>query len=67
MEQGETNYQLARVRATIAKTFWTTRFLMGSHQLRFYLEPKDDIRNVVLKRIERTRLLMKILMLQGLI
>lgn len=47
VEQGETNYQLARVRATIAKTFWTTRFPMGSHQLRFYLEPKDDIRNII--------------------
>lgn len=47
IETGETNYQLARVRATVAKTYWTTRFPMGSHQLRFYLEPKDDIRNIV--------------------
>lgn len=47
IKDGHTNYQLARVTSTIAKTFWTTRFPMGSHQLRFYLEPKDDISNIV--------------------
>ncbi|MDT2522087.1 hypothetical protein [Enterococcus raffinosus] len=49
VEKGDTSYQLARVRATVAKNYWTTRFPMGSHQLRFYIEPKDDIRNIVLE------------------
>ena len=32
-------YQQARVDATISKDFWTVRFPLDSHQLRFYIEP----------------------------
>ena len=41
-------YQLARIKATVAKTFWTTRFPLGSYQLRFYIEPKEAISDIVL-------------------
>ncbi|MDT2739326.1 MULTISPECIES: hypothetical protein [Enterococcus] len=46
---GKTNYQLARVNAVVTKTFWTTRFPLGSYQIRFYLEPKSPIENIVLQ------------------
>ena len=44
---GNTRYQLARVTATISKTFWTTRFPLSSYQLRMYLEPKSDISGIL--------------------
>ena len=48
VEKDGIRYQLARVTATVTKTFWTTRFPLGSHQIRFYIEPKQGINGIVL-------------------
>lgn len=40
------NYQLVRVDATVTKNYWTKRFPLESHQLRFYVEseyPADKV------------------------
>ncbi|MDD3747049.1 MAG: hypothetical protein PHD70_11335 [Anaerostipes sp.] len=43
------HYQLCRINITVSKNFWTKRFPLESHQLRFYLEPDYGIRKVKLK------------------
>ena len=46
---GGENYQRARVDITVNKDFWTVRFPLESHQLRFYIEPNysaDTVRLV---------------------
>lgn len=40
------NYQQVRYTATVSKNYWTIRFPLESHQLRFYLECNDVIENV---------------------
>lgn len=45
---GQEHYQLVEVSATINKVFWTTRFPLGSYQLRMYVQPQYDIKEVVL-------------------
>ncbi len=45
--EGSTNYQLVRVDATVSKNFWTKRFPLESHQLRFYIEPNYTASDVV--------------------
>lgn len=42
------NYQLARVDVTVFKNFWTRRFPLESHQLRYYIEPDYTLNNVKL-------------------
>lgn len=49
VKMGDVNYQLAEVTATISKVFWTKRFPIGSYQLRFYIEPKQGIENILIK------------------
>lgn len=39
IHSGKTNYQLARIDATISKDYWTVRFPLESYQLHFYIEP----------------------------
>lgn len=46
-ENGE-HYQLVRVDATVTKNYWTRRFPLESHQLRFYLESEYLADRVVL-------------------
>lgn len=41
-------YQLVQVDATISKDFWTVRFPLESHQLRFYIEPAYRADQVIL-------------------
>ncbi len=41
-------YQRARIDITVNKNFWTVRFPMESHQLRFYIEPDYSADRVVL-------------------
>lgn len=45
--EGNVNYQLVRVDATVTKNFWTKRFPLESHQLRMYLESNYPIEEVV--------------------
>lgn len=42
-------YQLIQVDATISKDFWTVRFPLESHQLRFYIEPSFRADQVILQ------------------
>ncbi|MEG1069705.1 MAG: hypothetical protein RSB47_05790 [Ruthenibacterium sp.] len=47
------NYQLMRFTTTVSKNFWTRRFPLESHQLRFYIEsshPADTVRFVADKK-----------------
>ncbi|WP_239257352.1 hypothetical protein [Listeria ilorinensis] len=37
-QKANINYQLIRCKVKIAKTFWTKRFPLESHQLKFYIE-----------------------------
>ncbi|MEX1447744.1 hypothetical protein [Enterococcus sp. C76] len=46
---GEQRYQLAEVSATVSKIFWTTRFPMGSYQLRMYIEPQKSIQDILIE------------------
>lgn len=46
-ENGD-NYQLVRVDTTVSKSFWTRRFPLESHQLRFYIESELTADKVVL-------------------
>lgn len=41
------NYQAVRVDATVSKNFWTRRFPLESHQLRYYLESNYTVADVV--------------------
>lgn len=41
-------YQCARVDVTVSKAFWTRRFPLESHQLRFYVEPLYRVQKVKL-------------------
>lgn len=45
---GLDNYQLAEVTATVAKTFWTKRFPLGSYQLRLYIQPKQGLKDILI-------------------
>ena len=45
--QGNENYQLVRVDATVSKAFWTVRFPLESHQLRVYIESNYPANRVV--------------------
>lgn len=42
-------YQLCSVDVSVFKNFWTKRFPLESHQLRFYIEPNYTIDKVILK------------------
>ena len=44
--EGNVNYQLVRATATVSKNFWTRRFPLESHQLRFYLESDYPVEKV---------------------
>ncbi|MEG2597105.1 MAG: hypothetical protein RR977_01655 [Oscillospiraceae bacterium] len=46
--EGSTNYQLVRCDATVSKNYWTLRFPLETHQLRFYLELDFPIEQAVL-------------------
>lgn len=46
---GNEKYQLAEVSATIDKVFWTTRFPLGSYQLRMYIEPHQSIKDILIE------------------
>ena len=46
--EGDSHYQIARVVATVSKTYWTKCFPLESHQLFFYIEPNYTAKNVVL-------------------
>lgn len=46
--EGTTNYQLVRLDVSVTKNFWTKRFPLESHQLRFYVESLHPIEQVVL-------------------
>lgn len=46
MHEGNTNYQLVSIDTTIAKSFWTVRFPLESHQLRMYVQSNYDISRV---------------------
>uniref|UniRef100_UPI00359C78D3 hypothetical protein n=1 Tax=Lactococcus garvieae TaxID=1363 RepID=UPI00359C78D3 len=46
---GKKKYQLAEVSATINKVFWTTRFPLGSYQLRLYIEPQYNLKDVLIE------------------
>lgn len=50
--EGDHHYQLCRVDFTVFKNFWTKRFPLESHQLRYYIEPSVDITQVVFKADE---------------
>lgn len=41
------HYQLGTLDVTVFKNFWTKRFPLESHQLRFYIEPSETIDRVV--------------------
>lgn len=45
--EGNTNYQLIKVDATISKTFRTDSFPLDSHQLRIYVESNYTVNDVV--------------------
>ena len=47
LHDGDLNYQLVRVDATITKNYWTTRFPLESHQLRIYLESDYMVNDVI--------------------
>lgn len=44
---GNMHYQQFRCDATVSKNFWTQRFPLESHQLRFYLEAYPTVADVV--------------------
>lgn len=44
---GNENYQLARCDISVTKDFWTRRFPLESHQLRFYLESNYPVERVI--------------------
>lgn len=46
---GGEHYQLCTLDVTVFKNFWTKRFPLESHQLRFYIEPDEAIDRVVLE------------------
>ncbi len=46
-KENGSNYQLFRVTADVSKEFSTRRFPLGSYQLRLYLQPKEDISQIV--------------------
>ncbi len=45
--EGTTRYQLVRTSVTASKVFYTTRFPLGKHQLRLYLESDYGARDVI--------------------
>lgn len=49
LHQGSSHYQLVRCDVTVAKSFWTRRFPLESHQLRMYLESTIPADQVVFK------------------
>lgn len=46
-------YQIFHVSANVKEVFSTKRFPLGSYQLRFYIQPKGDIREIHLLPMER--------------
>lgn len=48
VHEGNKHYQLARVDVSIFKNFWTKRFPLESHQLRYYIEPTYNMDTVKL-------------------
>lgn len=44
------NYQQCRMDVTVYKNFWTKRFPLESHQLRFYIEPTYSVDRVILEQ-----------------
>lgn len=49
---GDQHYQLIRYIVTINKQYWTPRFPLESHQLRLYLEPSDNVGQIILDPVE---------------
>ncbi|MCP1102711.1 hypothetical protein M2454_002025 [Aequitasia blattaphilus] len=45
--EGNMHYQLCKIDVSVFKNFWTKRFPLESHQLRFYIEPSQVIDYVV--------------------
>ncbi|WP_139651922.1 hypothetical protein [Raoultibacter phocaeensis] len=45
---GDQHYQLVRYDVVINKEFWTPRFPLESHQLRFFMEPSMNVGRLVL-------------------
>lgn len=45
---GDEHYQLVRYDVVINKEYWTPRFPLESHQLRFYMEPSMNVGRMVL-------------------
>lgn len=46
VEEDGKNYQLVSVDVTVFKNYWTKRFPLESHQLRYYIEPTQNIDTV---------------------
>lgn len=45
--EGDLNYQLMRCDVTVTKDYWTRRFPLESHQLRFYIESDYPVERVI--------------------
>ena len=45
---GDVHYQLVRYDVVVNKDYWTPRFPLESHQLRFYMEPSMNVGRMVL-------------------
>lgn len=49
VEDDGMHYQLCALDVSVFKNFWTKRFPLESHQLRFYIEPNHTINRVILE------------------
>lgn len=47
ISEGDMHYQLCKIDVSVFKNYWTKRFPLESHQLRFYIEPTYTIKDVV--------------------
>ena len=47
--EGGKNYQLVYYEVTISKNYWTHRFPLESHQLRFFIVPSNNIAQIKFK------------------
>lgn len=51
VEDDGMHYQLCALDVSVFKNFWTKRFPLESHQLRFYIEPNHTIDRVILQEL----------------
>lgn len=49
IEKSGMNYQNVYYEVTISKAYWTPRFPLESHQLRFFITPSDNINQIIFK------------------